>query len=194
MSGSNDLLVTSTIPGTFFQINTLSIDSVFSPATLTGNTVAGYQKDTLTLPFTPVSGDVIAVAVVGTTQSGTFTRTFSGDLPTTMGLLASDISTLTGTVSASLDGTSYILTLDAVTAGNGFTATLNVGGTTIAPTTTVANTGSQAQIDQIVLGRTIATGDTLSMTVNSGSFTRAFAVDSDTTMNNLASDITTTLS
>lgn len=192
-SGASDLIITSTVPGTFFQVNPLSIISGFSPATLTGNTVAGYQKDTLTLPFDPVSGDSISVTVAGTTESGTFTRAFAGDLPTTMGLLASDISTLTGTVSASLDGTSKILTLDAVTAGNGFTAVFNIGGTSIAPTTLVENTGSQAQIDQIVLGRTIATGDTLSLTINTGSFVRAFAVDSDTTMNALASDINTAL-
>lgn len=193
-SGASNLIITSTVTGSLFQVNPLSVTSGFSPATLTGNTVAGYQKDTLTLPFTPISGDVISVTVVGTTQSGTFSRTFSGDLSTTMALLTSDISTLTGTVSASLDGTSHIITLDAVTAGNGFSAAFNIAGITIAPSTLVANTGAQAQIDQIVLGRTIATGDTLSLTVNTGSFTRAFAVDQTTTMNALASDITTTLS
>lgn len=193
MSGSNDLLITSTVPGVLFQVNPLSITSGFSPATLTGNTVALYQKDTLTLPFDPISGDSISVTVVGTTESGTFTRTYSGDLPTTMGLLASDISTLTGTVSASLDGTSKIFTLDAVTAGNGFTAAFNIGGASIAPTTLVENTGSQAQIDQINLSRVIAIGDTLSLTVNTGSFVRTFAVDSDTTMNALAGDISTAL-
>lgn len=192
-SGS-DLIITSTVPGVLFQVNPLSITSGFAPATLTGNTVAGYQKDTLTLPFDPISGDVISVTVIGTTESGTFTRTYSGDLATTMGLLTSDISTLTGTVSASLDGTSKVITLDAVTAGNSFTATFNIGGATIAPTTLVDNTGSQAQIDQIVLGRTIAMGDTLSLTVNTGSFSRTFATDSDTTMNALASDISASLS
>lgn len=193
MSGSNDMLITSTVTGALFSVNPLSIASGFSPATLTGNTVAGYQKDTITLPFTPVSGDNITVSVSGATQSGTFTRAFAGDLSTTMGLLVSDISSLTGTVSASLDGTSHIITLDAVTAGNGFSATLSVGGATIAPTTLTDNTGSLAQIDQITLGRTIAVGDTLSLTVNTGSFARAFAVDQDTTMNSLASDINTAL-
>lgn len=194
MSGTNDLLMTSTVTGALFQVNPLSITSGFAPATLTGNTVAGYQKDTITLLFTPVSGDAITVTVSGATQSGIFTRMFVGDLSTTMGLLVSDISSLTGTVSASLDGTSTVLTLDAVTAGNGFTATLSVGGATIAPTTLTANTGSQTQIDQINLSRTIAAGDTLSLTVNSGSFVRAFAVDQTTTMNALANDINAALS
>lgn len=193
MSGTNDLLMTSTVTGALFSVNPLSITSGFSPATLTGNTVAGYQKDTLTLPFTPVSGDAITVTVSGATQTGIFTRAFVGDLSTTMGLLVSDISSLTGTVSASLDGTSQIITLDAVTSGNGFTASLSVGGVTIAPTTMTENTGSLAQIDQITLGRTIATGDTLSLSVNTGSFVRAFAVDQDMTMNTLASDINAAL-
>ena len=193
-SGANDLIITSTALGTLFQVNPLSITTGFSPATLTGNVVAQYQKDTLTLPFTPTSGDVISVTVVGTTQSGTFSRTYAGDLPTTMGLLTNDISTLTGVVSASLDGTSKIVTLDAVTAGNAFSAMFNIGGATITPTTLVNNTGSQAQVDQIVLGRTIATGDILSLMVNSGSFTVPFGVDQTTTMNTLASNISTSLS
>ena len=111
-----------------------------------------------------------------------------------MGLLSSDISTLTGTVSASLDATSKILTLDAVTAGNGFTAAFNISGVSVTPTTIVENTGAQAQIDQINLGRSIATGDVLSLTVNSGSFTQTFTGDQTTTMNTLASDISSTLS
>ena len=193
-SGTNDLVVTSTLTGALFQLNPLSISSGFSPATLTGNVAAGYQRDTLTLPFNPIAGDVISVTVAGTTQSGTFTRTFSGDLATTMGLLTSDISTLTGTVSASLDGTSHIITLDAVTAGNPFSAGFNISGASISPTTLVANTGAQAQVDQIVLGRTIATGDVLSLTINTGSWSVPFATDANTTMNTLASDISTTLS
>ena len=134
------------------------------------------------------------MTVQGTTESGTFARTFAGDLATTMGLLSSDISTLTGTVSASLDGTSHIITLDAVTAGNGFSAGFDISGASISPTTLVENTGAQAQVDQIILGRTIATGDILSLTINSGSWSVPFALDADTTMNTLASDITTTLS
>ena len=178
----------------FFQVNPLSIMSGFTPTTLTGNVQAGYQKDTLTLPFDPLSGDIISVTVMGDSQSGTFSRTFSGDLGTTMGLLTSDISTLTGTVSASLDGTSKIITLDAVTAGNSFSAAFNVGGANITPSTLVDNTGSLSQIDQIVLGRNIATGDVLSLSVNSESFTIPFSMDQTTTMNTLASDISTTLS
>lgn len=193
-SGANDLVVTSTLTGALFQLNPLSISSGFSPATLTGNVAAGYQRDTLTLPFNPIAGDVISVTIQGTSQSGTFTRTFSGDLATTMGLLTSDISTLTGTVSASLDGTYHIITLDAVTAGNAFSAGFNISGASISPTTLVDNTGAQAQVDQIVLGRTIATGDVLSLTINSGSWSVPFATDANTTMNTLASDINATLS
>lgn len=193
-SGAQDLVISSTTPGAFFQVNPLSVNATFTGLTLTGNVVAGYQKDTLTLPFDPVNGDTISVTVSGATESGTFTRPFSGDLPTTMGLLSSDISTLTGTVSASLDATSKIITLDAVKAGNGFDARFNIAGTSIAPTTLTENTGSQAQVDQIVLGRTIASGDVLSLTVNTGSFSIPFAVDSDTTMSTLASSISSSLS
>ena len=192
-SGSNDLLITSTITGALFQVNPLSVATGFSPATLTGNTASGYQKDTLTLPFDPVLGDALSVTVVGASESGTFTRFFAGDLSITMGLLASDISSLTGTVSASLDGTSKVITLDAVTAGNGFTAAFNISGAAIAPSTLIENTGSRAQIDQIVLTRTIASGDTLSLTVNTGSFVRAFSGNQNTTLSALASDIATAL-
>lgn len=192
-SGSNDLIITSTLTGELFQVNPLTISSGFSPSTLTGNILAGYQKDTLILPFDPINGDSISVTVLGVTESGTFTRTFGGDLATTMGLLTSDISSLTGSVSASLDGTSKIITLNSVIAGNGFNAVFNIGGASITSSTIVANTGSQAQIDQINLGRVIATGDTLSLSVNTGSFTRAFAVDQTTTMDAFASDISTAL-
>ena len=110
-----------------------------------------------------------------------------------MGLLVSDISSLTGTVSASLGATSRILTLDAVKAGNGFSASLSIGGVTIAPTTITENTGALSQIDQIVLSRAIAPEDTLSLTINGHLFTRAFMTDSDTTLHALRDDINTTL-
>lgn len=63
LTGSTTVILEAAAAGTPFTVGGVQVLSNTAPAQVTANVVAGAQKDTLTVPFVPVSGDTISVTV-----------------------------------------------------------------------------------------------------------------------------------
>lgn len=153
------------------------------------------QIDTITLPFTPASGDTLVVNI----GTGSVSQSFTTDVATTLSLLNSSVDTL-GVVNSSVNTASGILTFQAKTAGTPFTAFLSATGGSFSSTTTIANEVNIAQVDSLTISRAFGTGDTVAISVAGSGTSIPFSTSSDATASaintwlNTVGTVTSTLS
>lgn len=181
LTGSTTVELSATVAGTPFTVGGIEVTGTTAPVLVTANGLAVAQKNTLTVPFVPASGDVFTVTV----DSGSVTQAFATDSDTTLSLLNTAIEGL-GTVASSLDPATRTFTLESKTAGTPFSASLSASGATLSSSGVIANEPNVMQIDSLAISRTFGPGDSLIVTVDGSGTTVPFATDTATTVANLA--------
>lgn len=181
LTGSTTVELVAATAGTAFTVGGVEVTGTTAPVSVTANGLAVAQKDTITVPFAPAAGDTFTVTV----GTGSVNQAFATDSDTTLSLLNTAIEGL-GTVSSSLDAATRTFTLESKTPGTAFAASLSASGTTVTSTNVIANEVDVAQIDSLSVTREFAAGDSLSVSVDGSGTVIPFAVDTTTTVANLA--------
>lgn len=171
--GSGIFTITSAMPGVAFSGGLLSTGATITSQTLTGNTTADAQVDTLTVNRVIASSDTLTLAIDG----NTLTQGFSGDTSTTLSLLNTQIDAL-ASVDAVFNGTDTF-TITASASGTAFIpGVLTINNTTPSVNVT-SNVPAQTQVDRVTLPRSLIAGDTVSLNLNGTVFTQAFTGGTD---------------
>lgn len=186
LSGSLGLVLEAKNAGTSFNVNSTKITNTSTSTTTQINVVWVAQVNTLTVPFSLVSGDTLTVNINGNPVS----QTFVSDEATTLAALNTKIDAL-AEVNSSVDTTTKIFTITSSIAGTSFTASLAWTSTVINGTNIEANVENVAQIDNLVVNREIAAWDNLSLDIAGHTLTQAFLTDKTTTLNALNTQINT---
>lgn len=105
-----------------------------------------------------------------------------------MALLANQIQNV-APVNASYSGATKALSLVARNAGTPYTASLQIVGETVTPTSVTPNTASGVQITSYTFSRSLVAGETLHATIDGSGVTQAFTTNTATTLTNLAASI-----
>lgn len=168
MTGATDIIITSSFSGTPFSLSNVFVTSSSLPVVPeVTNVSAQAQKEIYNLARPTYSDETLTAHIAGFTLTGS-------DLST----LSSRINTdLAGIVTTTLSGANS-LDITAVVPGTPFaTGNLNIAGGTALVVPLIANRVAVAQVDQVILSRSLVAGDTVYTTVSvpSVSLSRVFA-------------------
>lgn len=181
LSGATDIVITSSFSGTPFSLSNVSVVSAALPvAPIVANVPAQAQKEVYNLARTTNVDETLTAHIAGFTLTGSDLSNLSSHVNTA----------LAGIVSTTLSGASS-LAITAVTPGIPFaTGNLNISGGTALVVPLIPNRVAVAQVDQIILPRSLVAGDVLSTTiaVPSVSLSKTFT---GTTLTGVSANIST---
>lgn len=177
LTGATDIVITSSFSGTSFSLSNVSVVSSSLPVTpVVANTPAQAQKEAYNLARTTNPDETLTAHIAGQTLTGSDLTSLSNTINIT----------LSGTIVSTLSGAST-LALTAIVPGVSFaTGNLNITGGAAAVVPLVPNRLAVAQVDQVVLPRSLVTGDTVYATVASSGGTYTF---SSATLTGLSANI-----
>jgi hypothetical protein len=180
---SGSFTVTATTPGTAFTLSGGTISHAASSQTVVSAVAAVAQKDSFTLPASPVSGDSITVIVNGTSV----TQSFVTNAAATLSGLVAQINGI-GSVVATLSGSTTVV-LDAAVPGTAFTVgSVQVNNST-APVNVTSNVVAVAQVSTLTVPFTPVSGDAFAVSIGTGTASQSFVTDVATTLSLLNSSV-----
>ncbi len=156
LTGATDILITSSFSGTPFSLSNVSVVSSSLPITsLRANVPAQAQKEVYNLARSVNSDEMLTAHLAGFTLTGSDLSDLSNTINTT----------LAGIVTTSLSGASSLAITAAVPGTPFATGSLDLSGGTMLVVPLIPNRVAVAQVNQIILPRSIVAGDTLYTTV-----------------------------
>lgn len=152
----------------------------------TANVVPVAQVDSLSLPRTLVSGDVLELTI----DTITVTQDFSWSSDETASLFNTKLDNLVS-VNSSFDNIAQKFSVTASVPGTAFDiSNLTITRTPTTPDNTVLNVVAVAQVSEISIPQELFSGDTVNFWINWTLFQTAFSGTKDDSLTSLAQDIT----
>jgi hypothetical protein len=173
----NVLTIDSTVPGTPFTVQGARVTSNVASVQTTANVSAVAQVDSLTFGRDFVAGDQVSVVANGNTLSSTF----SGSHAATVEDLRSKIAAMPN-LSALASAVTRVFTVSSTVSGTAFTLSSATVRNTISPVVLQNNVQAVNQTSRFVVAPTLIAGDTVSVSIGTGTVSQSFTTNDSTTL------------